>query len=48
MRTLEKQKLLNALSEDELLQAAIQELGEDPKQMEVNKYILYKFNLICK
>jgi hypothetical protein len=41
MRNWEKQKLLNALSEDEVLQAAIQELGEDPKQMEVSEYILY-------
>ena len=40
MPSFEKQKLLNALSEEEVLQAAKQELGEDPRQMEVSVYLL--------
>ena len=47
MPSFEKQKLLNALSEEEVLQAAKQELGEDPRQMEVSVYVLYVPGISC-
>ncbi len=36
MPSQETRRLVNALSEEEVLEAAIQELGENPKQMEVS------------
>ncbi len=41
MPSQEDKRLINALSDEELKEFAMRELGENPKQMEVSTYCIY-------